>query len=90
MFERAEGYSWFTGLDNFTAKTQLAIPSISWAALAQAANGPTSNYSNSSSAYNLNGVTINTQANDAYGLAADLPNAMFMLSQAKQWDTGPH
>ena len=90
MFERAEGYSWFTGLDNFTAKTQLAIPSISGAALAQAANGPTSNYSNSSSAYNLNGVTINTQANDAYGLAADLPNAMFMLSQAKQWDTGPH
>lgn len=80
MYERAEGYSAWTGSDNFTGKTYRGMRGINTgakaAALSNISSTHTATTSTSSVENHIGKVEVHSQATDANGVASDINDAL--------------
>ncbi|MDG4906038.1 phage tail tip lysozyme [Mesorhizobium sp. WSM4898] len=80
MFERAEGYNAWSGMDSFTGKIYRGMKAINTgaasAALSNISSTHTATTSNSSVEAHIGKVEVHSQATDANGVAADINDAL--------------
>ncbi|MDG4887688.1 MULTISPECIES: phage tail tip lysozyme [unclassified Mesorhizobium] len=80
MFERAEGYNAWSGMDAYTGRTYRGMKAINTgaasAALSNISSTHTATTSNSSVEAHIGKVEIHSQATDANGVAADINDAL--------------
>lgn len=80
MFERAEGYNSWSGMDNFTGKTYRGMRGINTgakgAALSSISSTHTATTSTSSVENHIGKVEVHTPATDANGIASDIGDAL--------------
>lgn len=80
MFERAEGYNSWNGMDNFTGKTYRGMRGINTGAKGSALSSISSTHnattSTSSVENHIGKVEVHTQATDANGIASDIGDAL--------------
>ncbi|TIT96541.1 MAG: hypothetical protein E5W43_21560 [Mesorhizobium sp.] len=80
MFERAEGYNSWSGMDAYTGRTYRGMKAINTgaasAALSNISSTHTATTSNSSVEAHIGKVEVHSQATDANGVAADINDAL--------------
>ncbi|PBB96750.1 phage tail tip lysozyme [Mesorhizobium sp. WSM3862] len=80
MFERAEGYNAWSGMDAYTGRTYRGMKGINTgaasAALSNISSTHTATTSNSSVEAHIGKVEVHSQATDANGVAADINDAL--------------
>ncbi|OBQ90033.1 phage tail tip lysozyme [Mesorhizobium sp. AA23] len=80
MFERAEGYNAWSGMDAYTGRTYRGMKAINTgaasAALSNISSTHTATTSNSSVEAHIGKVEVHSQATDANGVAADINDAL--------------
>ncbi|BCH11935.1 hypothetical protein MesoLj131c_61930 [Mesorhizobium sp. 131-3-5] len=80
MYERAEGFNAWNGMDNFTGKTYRGMRGINTgakgAALSNISSTHTATTSNSSVENHIGKVEVHSQATDANGVASDINDAL--------------
>ncbi|MBZ9683204.1 phage tail-type lysozyme domain-containing protein [Mesorhizobium sp. CO1-1-2] len=80
MYERAEGYNAWNGMDNFTGKTYRGMRGINTgaksAALSNISSTHTATTSTSSVENHIGKVEVHSQATDANGVASDINDAL--------------
>ncbi|TIN16122.1 MAG: hypothetical protein E5Y51_15660 [Mesorhizobium sp.] len=80
MFERAEGYNAWSGMDAYTGRTYRGMKGINTgaasAALSNISRTHTATTSNSSVEAHIGKVEVHSQATDANGVAADINDAL--------------
>jgi hypothetical protein len=92
MFERAEGYNAWSGMDAYTGRTYRGMKGINTgaasAALSNISSTHTATTSNSSVEAHIGKVEVHSQATDANGVAADINDALSRRLFAAQANSG--
>lgn len=92
MYERAEGFNSWNGMDNFTGKTYRGMRGINTGAKGAALSNISSTHnattSNSSVEAHIGKVEVHSQATDANGIASDINDALSRRLFAAQANSG--